>query len=155
MAKINIFSKIYVYIIYTTIYISVQSLSHVRLFTLYIYMHTKAFLPCLIKAWERTTTKKEKEDLLLLSSLFHFFYFIFSAPISLSLWFSVSPTQFGFVHELFVLSCIGVWLIYTAEIVSSVQQSEWVYIYIYLLFSRFFSHMDHYRVLSRVSCAKL
>ena len=61
------------------------------LYTLYIYVHTKAFLPCLIKAWERTTTKKEMEDLLLLSSLFHFFYFIFSAPISFSL-FSNSPS---------------------------------------------------------------
>ena len=30
-----------------------------------------------------------------------------------------------------------------------------LYIYIYLLFFRFFSRMDHYRVLSRVPCAKL
>ena len=30
-------------------------------------------------------------DLLLLSSLFHFFYFIFSVPISVSLCFPISP----------------------------------------------------------------
>ena len=34
------------------------------------------------------------EDILLLSSLFHFFYFIFSAPISFSLWFPISPSHF-------------------------------------------------------------
>ena len=32
------------------------------------------------------------DDLLLLSSLFHFFYFIFSAPISFSLCFPISPS---------------------------------------------------------------
>ena len=34
------------------------------------------------------------EVLLLLSSLFHFFYFIFSAPISFSLCFPISPSLF-------------------------------------------------------------
>jgi len=34
------------------------------------------------------------DDLLLLSSLFHFFYFIFSAPISFSLCSPVSPSPF-------------------------------------------------------------
>ena len=34
------------------------------------------------------------DDLLLLSSLFHFFYFIFSAPISFSLCFPISPSLF-------------------------------------------------------------
>ena len=34
------------------------------------------------------------EDLLLLSSSFHFFYFMFSAPISFSLCFPISPSLF-------------------------------------------------------------
>ena len=37
------------------------------------------------------------EDLLLLSSLFHFFYFIFSAPISFSLCFPISPSLLCFM----------------------------------------------------------
>ena len=45
------------------------------------------------------------------------------------------------------------WLIYNVALVSAVQQRESVYIYIYPLSFRFFSHIDHYRVLSRVSCA--
>ena len=38
-------------------------------------------------------------------------------------------------------------------LVSAVQQSESVIHYIYPLFFRFFSHIGHYRVLSRVPCA--
>ena len=34
------------------------------------------------------------DDLLLLPSLFHFFYFIFSAPISFSLYFPIAPSLF-------------------------------------------------------------
>ena len=36
------------------------------------------------------------EDLLLLSSLFHFFYFIFSVPISFSLCYPISPSLLFF-----------------------------------------------------------
>ena len=42
------------------------------------------------------------DDLLLLSSLFHFFYFIFSAPISLSL-FSNFPISYFFFFFMFFL----------------------------------------------------
>ena len=45
------------------------------------------------------------------------------------------------------------WLIYNVAVVSAVQQSESVYIYICLVSFRFFCSIDHYRVLSRVSCA--
>ena len=37
------------------------------------------------------------DDLLLLSSLFHFFYFIFSVPISFSLCFPISPSLLFFM----------------------------------------------------------
>ena len=40
------------------------------------------------------------DDLLLLSSLFHFFYFIFSAPISFSLCFLIFPSLFSFYDVL-------------------------------------------------------
>ena len=52
---------------------------------------------------------------------------------------------------------IGVQLIYTAVLVSAVQQSESIIhiLYIYPLFFRFYSHIGHYRVLSRVPCAIL
>ena len=39
------------------------------------------------------------EDLLLLSSLFHFFYFIFSAPVSFSLYFPISPSLLFFLFD--------------------------------------------------------
>ena len=42
---------------------------------------------------------------------------------------------------------------FTMLLVSAVQQSESVIHYIYPLFFRFFSHIGHYRVLSRVPCA--
>ena len=51
------------------------------------------------------------------------------------------------------LFLIEVQLIYNV-LVSGVQQSDSVeYIYRYPLFFRFFSHLGHYRVLSRVPCA--
>ena len=34
------------------------------------------------------------EDILILSGLFHFFYFIFSVPVSFSLCFPISPSLF-------------------------------------------------------------
>ena len=40
------------------------------------------------------------EDILLLSSLFHFFYFIFSAPISFSLCFPISLSLMFFLKSL-------------------------------------------------------
>ena len=51
--------------------------------------------PCL------KTTGQHKE-LLLLSSLFHFFYFIFSAPISFSLCFPISPSFFYVLSQAFI-----------------------------------------------------
>ena len=39
------------------------------------------------------------EDLLLLSSLFHFFYFIFSAPISFNVCFPISPSLLFFLFD--------------------------------------------------------
>ena len=50
---------------------------------------------------------------------------------------------------------IGVWLIDNVVLVSGVQQSESInlYIRVYPLFFRFFSHVGHHRVLGRVSCA--
>ena len=42
------------------------------------------------------------DDLLLLSSLFHFFYFIFSAPISFSLCSPISPLVFNILSQLFI-----------------------------------------------------
>ena len=53
----------------------------------------------------------------------------------------------------FFLIFIRIQLIYNAVLVSYVQKSGFVIIYIYPLFSRFFSHVGHYRVLSRVPCA--
>ena len=41
----------------------------------------------------------------LLSSLFHIFYFIFSAPISFSLWFPVSPSLFFVVLSEAFIKC--------------------------------------------------
>ena len=46
---------------------------------------------------------------------------------------------------------IGVQLIYNVMLVSAVQKSESV-IYICPFLFRFFSHIDHYRALSRVPC---
>ena len=40
---------------------------------------------------------------------------------------------------------------YNVMLVSGVQQMN--QLYIYPLFFRFFSHMDHYRALSRAPCA--
>ena len=58
-----------------------------------------------------------------------------------------------FCFKLFKKVFIGVQLIYNVALVSSVQQSESV-IHIHIsLFFRFFSHIGHYRVLSRVPCA--
>ena len=44
-------------------------------------------------------------------------------------------------------------LIYNVVLVSSVSKVNHLYIYIYPLFFRFFSHIDHYGVLSKVPCA--
>ena len=63
------------------------------------------------------------DDLLLLSSLFHFFYFIFSAPISFSL-FSISPLFLFFFFD--VLS--------QPFIASIVEKLLYTYIYIYNTF---------------------
>ena len=55
------------------------------------------------------------EDLLLLSSLFHIFYFTFSAPISFSLCFPVSPPSLFFFVMFFLkpLTSIVENLLYT------------------------------------------
>ena len=44
-------------------------------------------------------------------------------------------------------------LIYNVAFVSAVQQSESVYVYTYPVSFRFFSRVDHHRVLTRLSCA--
>ena len=53
------------------------------------------------------------DDLLFLSSLFHFFYFIFSAPISFSLCSAISPSLFFLMFFLKPLSSILAKLLYT------------------------------------------
>ena len=61
-----------------------------------------------------------------------------------------SPKSFFF----FLLIFIGVQLIYNVVLVSGVQQKvTQLYIYMYPLFFRFFSHIGHYRILGRVPCA--
>ena len=44
-------------------------------------------------------------------------------------------------------------MIYNVTLVSGVQQRNLLYKYKHPLFFRFFSHIDHYRVLSRVPTA--
>ena len=56
------------------------------------------------------------DDLLLLSSLFHFFYFIFSAPISFSLCSPISPS-------LFLCSFSSLYQVFSSVQFSSVAQS--------------------------------
>ena len=52
----------------------------------------------------------------------------------------------------FKLICIGVELIYTVVLVSGVWHSELViHIYVYPLFFRLFSHIDHYTILKKSS----
>ena len=53
------------------------------------------------------------DDLLLLSSLFHFFYFIFSAPISFSLCSLISPSFFFLMFFLKPLSSVVEKLLHT------------------------------------------
>ena len=43
--------------------------------------------------------------------------------------------------------------IYIVVLVSGIQQTEYLHIYIYPLFLRLFSHIDHHRVCNRVLCA--
>ena len=62
----------------------------------------------------------------------------------------ISEEQFS---SSFKLIFIGLYLIYMLcqfQVHSKVNQ---LYIYIYLLFLKFFSHVDHYRVLNGVPCA--
>ena len=54
---------------------------------------------------------------------------------------------FSFLY--FLIIFIGVQLIYNVVLVSGVQQSESVVIYMYPLFFRFFSHIGHYGVSNR------
>ena len=61
--------------------------------------------------------------------------------------------NFRFLYRFLKLIFIGVQLIYNVVLVSAVQQSESAKLYIYPRFFRFFSHIGHYRVLSRVPCA--
>ena len=51
----------------------------------------------------------------------------------------------------FKLIFIGIWLLYNVVLVSALQQSEHIYIYIYmsLLFLGFPSHLGHHRALSK------
>ena len=60
------------------------------------------------------------DDLLLLSSLFHFFYFIFSAPISFSLCFPISLSLFFFL------------MFFIKHLSSIVEKLLCVYIYMYI-----------------------
>ena len=53
------------------------------------------------------------DDLLLVSSLFHFFYFIFSVPISSSLCSPISPSLFFLTFFLKPLSSVVEKLLYT------------------------------------------
>ena len=50
---------------------------------------------------------------------------------------------------------LNTYLIYNVVLASALQQSDSViyYIYIYLFFSKFFSHLGCYRILNRVPCA--
>ena len=54
-------------------------------------------------------------------------------------------TSLGF----FVFFCFWVWLIYNIVLVSGIQQNDSVYIYMYLSFFGFFSHIGYYRIFSR------
>ena len=51
---------------------------------------------------------------------------------------------------IFKINFMGVWLAYNIVLISAVSKVNQLYVYIYLLFLRFFSHIDHYRVLSGV-----
>ena len=44
-------------------------------------------------------------------------------------------------------------LIYNVVLVSSIQQSDSVYIYIYMFFFTFFFFIGYFKILSRVPCA--
>ena len=55
---------------------------------------------------------------------------------------------FDFTQHYFLKIFIGVQLIYNIVLILGAQQSEYVH-----SFLRFFSHIGHYRVLSRVPCA--
>ena len=45
------------------------------------------------------------------------------------------------------------WFVYNVVLVSGVQQSDSVYMHIYLFFFRFFSYIVYYKILSIVPCA--
>ena len=66
--------------------------------------------------------------------------------------FNIECVQMYANQPLFLKIFIGAQLSYNVVLVLGVQQSESV-IHISTLFFRFFSHIDHYRVLSRVPCA--
>ena len=58
-----------------------------------------------------------------------------------------------YLSAFFKLIFIGVQLIYNVELVSAIQQSEsFIHTDVSTIF-RFYSHIGHYRILSRVPCA--
>ena len=63
----------------------------------------------------------------------------------------ISPTHFERVGHHFFFNVLRIIDLYVV-LVSSVQQSESV-IHVTTLFLKFFAHIGHYRVLSRVPCA--
>lgn len=61
---------------------------------------------------------------------------------------------YSFAYLRFLKKVNGISLIFGVVIPSAVQESEFVlYIYMYPLFFRLFSHIGHHRVLSHVPCA--
>ena len=80
------------------------------------------------------------DDLLLLSSLFHFFYFIFSAPISFSLCSPVSPSLLflmfflkplsGIVEKLLCV-CVYIYICVCIYILIYIYTCVYIYVYIY------------------------
>ena len=66
-----------------------------------------------------------------------------------TMWFSSSVLKYAFSH--FFL--IGVYLLYNVAFISALQQCESATCVHNLLFHGLPSHLDHHKVLSRVSCA--
>ena len=65
-----------------------------------------------------------------------------------------TPRNVGYSNKMLCFLKIEVWLIYNVALVLSVQRSDsGIYIYIYIFFSRFFSIIGYYKILSIVPCA--
>ena len=82
---------------------------------------------------------------------------MFSDYLYYVLWKSFVHVPLETMLPLFKLIFIVVYLIYNVVLVSAYSKvnQSYIYIYMYPLFFTFFSHIGHYRVLSRVLCAKL